>query len=90
MEDLAVSPERALVVGDNPRDDMLMPRAAGFQHFVLVDRSQVEPCRIQDGVHYVSSLKAVPEIVANLNGAPVEVPRIQPVPATRANRKAMA
>ena len=89
MEDLAVSPERALVVGDNPRDDMLMPRAAGFQHFVLVDRSQVEPCRIQDGVHYVSSLEAVPEILADLNGDPVEAPRFQPPPARQAKRKAM-
>lgn len=73
---LAVPPERVLVVGDNPKDDMMMPRAAGFQHFVLVDRSQVEPCRIQDGVHYVGSLDAVPEIVANLNGALVDVPQI--------------
>ena len=90
QEALGVPPERVLVVGDNPRDDCAMPRKAGFHNIVLVDRSQVEPFRIQDGVHYVSSLKAVPEIVANLNGAPVEVPRIQPVPATRANRKAMA
>ena len=70
---LGVPPECVLVVGDNPRDDMLTPRAVGFRHFVLVDRSQVEPCRIQDGVHYVSSLDAVPEILAGLNGTSAEV-----------------
>ncbi len=99
LGDLAVPTERVLVVGDNPRDDMLMPRAAGFRHFVLVDRSQVEPCRVQDGVHHVSSLDAVPEIIANLNGASPEVPgkprnspavpRIHPPPVTRATRKTL-
>ncbi len=60
---LGVPPERILVVGDNPKDDMQMPRAAGFRHFVLVDRSQDDPCRFEDGVHYVRRLDIVPEIL---------------------------
>ena len=90
QEALGVPPERVLVVGDNPRDDMQMPRAAGFQHFVLVDRTQPEPWRRVDGVHFVNSLDAVPAIIANLNGAPVEVPRVPSPPARQTTRKVMS
>ncbi len=67
MEDLGVSPGRVAIVGDNPRDDMQMPKAAGFLNFFLVDRALPEICRIVDGVHYVRGLDVVPRMIADLN-----------------------
>ena len=61
---LGVPPERILVVGDNPKDDMQMPRAASTSGTLCsLDRSQDDPADSEDGVHYVRRLDIVPEIL---------------------------
>ena len=64
LAECGAPPEHVVVIGDNPVEDMALPRAAGFRHFCIVDRRQTEPCRHADGVITVSSLDHVPAIIA--------------------------
>ncbi len=84
MEDLAVSPERVVIVGDNPRDDCAVPRHAGFKHFILVDRAQTEACRFDGDVIHVRSLVRVPDLIAATGGGVTDAAPAAPAPVPSA------
>jgi HAD superfamily hydrolase (TIGR01549 family) len=62
VERTKIVPEESVMIGDSIEQDFLMPREAGFNKVIIINRKQKERILRQEAV-FVNSLKTVPRIL---------------------------
>ena len=60
---IALNPEDVAVIGDNPKDDYLIPHSVGIRHSFLVDRSRDHSIENSESVTYVRDFNEIADCI---------------------------